>query len=306
MGSKILVISDWEDGYMTALAAYISGRKELAVRVITCKTIQAIKELQKEMQVDYLLVSSRFDVEERTQLKARKRYVLSESMNQNCVGEEQVIYKYQPGDVILSVLLRSLSEDSKEEGILMKAGTQKSATIIGVYSPVHRIGKTRYALELGQKLAGKINVLYLNMEIYGGYGGAFPEDSKQTLADVLYYARQESNHLHLFLTTMAEQMGSMDYIAPAPISEDIKAVTGAEWTSLLAQIAQGCFYETIVLDIDEGIQGLYSVLEMCNEIHLLTMNHPMAAAKVRQFEEELQLLGYDNLLGKIIRKEQHV
>lgn len=306
MSSKILVISDWEDGYVTALAAYISGRKELAVRVITCKTIQGIKELQKEMKVDYLLVSSRFKQEEREQLKARKKFLLSETMNDHCGEDECVIYKYQPGDAILSLLLKNLSEDTGEEGILMKAGNQRSATIIGVYSPVHRIGKTRYALDLGQRLAGKENVLYLNLELFGGYGGIFPDAPKQTLADVLYYARQERKNLHLFLTTMAEQMGHMDYIAPAPISEDVKSVSAAEWTNLLTQIAQGCFYETIVVDVDEGIQGLYQVLDLCDEIHLLTVNEPVAAAKVRQFEGELQLLGYDALISRIIQKEQHL
>ena len=61
--------------------------------------------------------------------------------------------------------------------------------MIGIFSPVHRSGKTGYGLRLGQELAVSRNVLYLNMEIYGGIGGHFPEEG-HTLGDVLYYLRQ--------------------------------------------------------------------------------------------------------------------
>lgn len=304
MSSKILVICDWEDGYLAALAAYIAGRKELDIRVITCKTVQGAEAIQKEMQVDYLFISASFKEEERSLLRAKKIFILAEAEYRSCEKETEVIYKYQSGDMILSALIKSLSDDEAEDGLLIKAGNKGSCKIIGICSPAQRIGKTKYALELGQKMAVKENVLYLNLELFGGYGGDFPEESKQTLIDVLYYSRQESKNLNLFLTTMAEQMGGMDYIAPAPVSEDVKAVKAEEWTSLLEQIARGCFYETVILDIDEGIQGLYKVLSACGEIHLLTVNHPEAEAKIRQFEQELTLLGYEDLLNRIIRKEQ--
>ena len=42
--------------------------------------------------------------------------------------------------------------------------------MIGIYSPVHRIGKTKFALRLGQKMARQVPVLYLNLEGYSGVG----------------------------------------------------------------------------------------------------------------------------------------
>ena len=43
--------------------------------------------------------------------------------------------------------------------------------------------------------------MYLGMETYGGEGGHFPEGT-QTLADVLYYARQEQSNIGTVLTTI--------------------------------------------------------------------------------------------------------
>ena len=40
--------------------------------------------------------------------------------------------------------------------------------VIGVYSPIHRIGKTQYALQLAKEFAKKGNTLYLNLEAYAG------------------------------------------------------------------------------------------------------------------------------------------
>src|SRR5699024_5654064 len=63
--------------------------------------------------------------------------------------------------------------------------------MIGIYSPVHRIGKTKFALRLGQKLARQIPVLYLNLEGYSGGAHYFQEGADKDLGDLLYFLKQE-------------------------------------------------------------------------------------------------------------------
>ena len=60
-----------------------------------------------------------------------------------------------------------------------------------MYSPVHRIGKTRFALRLGEKLSEQIPVLYLNLEGYAGGSYYFPEETEQDLGDLIYCMKQE-------------------------------------------------------------------------------------------------------------------
>ena len=69
--------------------------------------------------------------------------------------------------------------------------------------------------------------MYLGMETYGGEGGHFPEGT-QTLADVLYYARQEQSNIGTVLTTIVRHSENLDYIVPMPVSEDIKEIDSEE------------------------------------------------------------------------------
>lgn len=200
-------------------------------------------------------------------------------------------------------MIRQCSMSGDEKQIFLKITGKKNCRVIAVYSPVRRIGKTTYAIRLGRKLAKEANVLYLGMETYGGEGGHFPEGT-QTLADVLYYARQEQSNIGTVLTTIVRHSENLDYIVPTPVSEDIKEIDSEEWIRLIQKIIEQSIYEIVILDMDEGVRDIYRVLRICNEIHMLTIDEPVAEAKVAQFEAELELLGYEDVRRKIIRKEQ--
>ena len=62
-------------------------------------------------------------------------------------------------------------------------------------------------------------------------------------------------------------------------------------------------YEVLILDIDEGIRGVYEIIRMCKEIHVAVIKEEVAQAKMFQFEEELHLMGYDDVRHKMIKKE---
>jgi len=141
----------------------------------------------------------------------------------------------------------------------------------------------------------------LNLEMYGGIGGHF-EKGGQTLEDILYYARQEKGNLGFMLTKAVRHRGNLDYVLPIPVSEDMKQIEAEEWIRLFQQILSQSIYETIILDIDEGIRDVYELLELCNEIHLLEDESEYSAAKIQQFERELHILGHESLLSKIVRK----
>ena len=177
--------------------------------------------------------------------------------------------------------------------------------IVGIFSPIHRCGKTGYALKLGKELAMTKSVLYLDMESYGGIGGYFPEEG-QTIVDALYYSRQEGKHLGTILTTMVSHMDRLDYLLPAKVSEDIKSTTVKDWLEFIHQILEQSIYEVLILDLDEGVQNLYEILKLCTEVHVLSTKDSVAKAKMRQFEGELHLLGYDDVRRKLVRKEQKI
>ena len=115
---------------------------------------------------------------------------------------------------------------------------------------------------------------------------------------------QEQSNIGTVLTTIVRHSENLDYIVPMPVSEDIKEIDSEEWIRLIQKIIEQSIYEIVILDMDEGVRDIYRVLRICNEIHMLTIDEPVAEAKVAQFEAELELLGYEDVRRKIIRKEQ--
>lgn len=181
--------------------------------------------------------------------------------------------------------------------------TDTRGELIGVYSPVHRIGKTRFAMELGREMAKKEPVLYLNLEEYAGGSYYFPDQTDQTLADLLYYSRQEKGNLGLRISTMAGQDEALDYILPMPCVQDLQGVSGEEWLRLFGQIRENCIYQKVILDLGDSVNGLFQILEACHTVYTPYIEDEIARAKLNQYAENLRRTGREKVLEKTIQKK---
>lgn len=296
MESKTLVICDPEEGYAQALALYLMRRTGSAFQV------QVYDCARWKGKADVLVISSACSLEERRQIEAGQVFVITDNMKSPLNNGEIPVYKYQSGEKILTEMVKHCEYLRYGSDALYRGRDRKKGKVIGVFSPVHRIGKTTYALKLGEKLAAEENVLYLNLEMYGGIGGHF-KTKGESLTDLLYYFRQEKANLGLLLSTMVFQKGNLDYIRPVAVSQDLKEVAVEELMELVQRILEQSIYETVVLDIDEGISKVYELLRFCTEIHFLANKTKSSAAKIRQFEAEAGILGYEDILSKMIRKD---
>lgn len=302
MSIRSLVICDREEGYAAAFAVFLTRKKELAFQVQVCDSLSQVAAVLEEHPIDILLIGGNYPVKERGKMKAGNIFVLAESGNIGTNPNETAIYKYQSGEAILAEIICGCSKESEAKDLFIRSVRTKNARVIGIYSPVHRSGKTSYGLKLGQELASSSNVLYLNMELYGGIGGYFPEEG-HTLADALYYSRQESKNLGLILTALVKHMGALDYLLPVRVSEDIKSVSLEEWTGMILQIVDQSIYDVLILDIDEGLRDVYGLLRLCTEVYVPTVKDAVAEAKLLQMEGEMHLLGYDDVRKKMKKKE---
>lgn len=304
MSSNNLIICDPEEGYGQALAFYFMQKKEFSVEVQVYNKIEKVQEISERMPIQILFLAAEYKPEERRLVQAEKKFLLTGLETVQALEDEVVLYKYQSGDAIMKAIFE-ICEVPEKEGILFgKTVGREPVKIVGVFSPVHRTGKTSYALDLGEELAAGGNVLYLNLEIYAGIGGHFPEEG-QNLSDLLYYARQEKGNIGVFLATIVQHRRHLDYVLPMTVAEDVKAVSAQEWIELLEKIAKQSIYEVIILDIDEGLPQVYQLLRICTEVHVPETSDGYAQAKLRQLEQELTLLDYEDVLQKIKRMDVH-
>ena len=296
MKSRCFVVCDSEIVYAEKLS-FILGKK-IDFPVYVCSLAEQIEEIANELPIEILLLEEKFSGKIQENIAKRVIYLTREREN---VEEKQRIYKYQSADNILSDLLNIYA--GEEDRDILRQSRYKECSIIGVYSPVHRVGKTTFAIALGKELAKEERTLYLNLEEYSGWEDRMMMKSSRTIADLLYYTRQENSRISTKVSVMTEKIGQLEYIAPMKISEDLKAVTYEEWQELFDQLLHLRLYRKIIIDFGECVQGLWKLLEMCRRIYMPINRQRESVAKVTQFEKNADVLGYGEILDKIIQLE---
>lgn len=198
--------------------------------------------------------------------------------------------RYHPGKPGISGEKAAVFEDAEHRGL------------IGVYSPIHRIGKTRFALRLGEKLAQNVPVLYLNLEGYAGGGYYFGDGDSKDLGDLMYCLRQERSDHGLKISSMTGQKRGMDYVMPMRNELDLRAVKAEEWLRFLDLISEKCVYEAIVLDLGDCVDGLYDILGKCSRVYTPYVRDGISLAKLEQYEENLRVTGNEHILRRMVKK----
>ena len=182
-----MIICSEEELYVLRLADVIADREELDLQVQVCTSFEQAERLEEFQGAELLLIGDEIPYEKRQMSRAARRFVLT-SQEGTEVGEEEIpIYKYQSVRRIFAQIVETcLDQDNAGLFLVPRKGGRR---LIVVYSPIHRIGKTRFAKALGHVLSREEGTLYLNMQEYPGkefrLGG-----KSASLADLLYYSRQ--------------------------------------------------------------------------------------------------------------------
>lgn len=299
MNGKSLVICDAETEYATRLAEYLGGKRDLALQVKVCKSPEEVDTIVQNTKIDILLADEEMQFTERVLEEATEVMYLSALETSIPPEQSPRIFRYQSADDIYTCLIDALT--AKGTGDLWAVRKKSRSQLIGYYSPVHRSGQTEKAIRDGIQLAKKSNVLYLNMEPYAGVGGYFTGDSERNLSMLLYYAKQETGNPSLLITTLVQQIDGLDYIPPVAYPEDLKSVTQEEWLWLFQEILEHSIYDVVILDMGDCIQGIYDILQKCDQVYMMTANDRMAIAKLCQYEDTLCRHGYSALWERMIR-----
>lgn len=300
MHPKNFVICDAEQEYADSLMQAIGLRKELGFQMHSFQNPKQLEEFSEQKTIHILLIGEEYPASQRKKIKAEERYVLVKGEETNLLPKEKAILKYQSSDRILNDILR---EEGYGEPVVKRERWQGPGKLIGIYSPVHRIGKTKFALELGKDLAKTGPVLYLNLEEYSGGNYYFPENTGQNLGDLLYYIRQESGNLGFRISAMAGRVGDMDYVAPMTVMQDLRAVEGNEWLRLVETIFSQTIYQSVILDLGDSVQGLYQILRECQSVYTLYGDDFISQAKLKQYSENLRMTGFEDVLEHTIQRK---
>lgn len=337
--SDNFVICDIQTEYAECLFKVLAEQFSEDYQFYLFHDAEKMLHFTEQSRADVLLIGEEYEKSVYESLRIGKVYVLTEIPGKQAEDGITFIYRYQAADRIVESIRSGLGTrparqatrnrynkkartDEAERETLREAGSCESNAIsqekkkahrireepslrglIGVYSPIHRIGKTRFALRMGEKIAEQIPVLYLNLEGYSGGSCYFGQTEGQDLGDLLYCLRQERTDYGLKISAMAGQSKGMDFIRPMKNELDLRAVKGQEWISLFETILDKCIYETVILDLGDCVDGLYDILKKCDRVYTPYIMDSTAMAKLEQYEENLRITGNEEILRHTVKKQ---
>ena len=291
MSDKNVVICDREIRYANGLGENIAEREDLAVKVYVCSSFEHVLELEQVKKIHIFIVDEEITYAQRTQIGANQVFVLARGKVADLGEEEWAIGKYQCADEIIRQVFEFYVDRTKEN--VMRCMNKERARLVAVYSPIHRVGKTTFALALGRECAKSKKVLYLNLEEYAGM--EVSQDTNMNLGDLLYYLRQGNVNLGIRLQAAVKEDEGLDVVPPIPVVLDLKEVTREEWEALITQLLENSLYEMVVLDVGESVQGLFPLLELCDRVYMPVLDDEISRRKVKQYQDNVEQLKLEKL-----------
>ena len=297
MKKSILAVCDGEAEYASHFVDYLSQpgiREGFPFEVQAFTDESAAENFCEKNKVQFLLISQTL-YEAGEEWNAENVLVLTED-NRTPAGVP-CIGKYQP----MENMVRKILELSVESGVLFPvAATDRPGNmkLIGIYSPVRRCLQTTFSFTLGQLLARKHKVLYLNFESFSGLGRMLQREFQADLSDLIYFLHNKDGRFPYRLEGIAQKVNGLDMIPPAFSALDLQEVKKEEWMALFSELEKSGMYEYVILDLSESIQGLFDILQKCSRVYTIIRDDGFAAAKQEQYEELLCCMKYDGILQK--------
>ena len=292
-----IMIFDEEVAYARKLTEYINNKQGFPFLVKTGDDPDSLKDLLKRENIDIIIADEESKLPELGE-KDIEKIILFKRNNRNFDHDRREIYKYQNCEKIIRELLGFAAETKGVDKILER---KKELKITGFFTPVHRTGQTSLAMTLGEELSRHSKALYLNFESFAGMGRFFNDERDNDLSDLIYAVGAGNTELASYIAEISGQTGGMHMVPPMKSHVDLRSMNSEEWLNLIREIEKRTDYEHLILDLSEGIQGLFEILSLCDRIYMTVTNDMAAKAKTEQFMHELKILGYEDMEKKIYK-----
>lgn len=275
--NHILAIYDNERKYSRNLAGYINAKTGFPFVARFVNSSEELEELVRTSGVDVLLINQNIEGIRGIIDDCKIVYMYGRDGKADGNG---MIYKYQNCEVIINLILKSVSKRT-DIGRLVTRTTPLS--IIGLYSPVHRVGQTSVALAMGRMLAKNVRTLYLSTESNSGIEELMGFNSDIDLCELVMEINNHINDTSMAITASVNCKDNLDLLPSARDTRDLKTITAEEWKNLITGIETETDYEYLIIDVSDVIQGYDILLGLCDRIYVTTAQDVGAEAKINHF-----------------------
>ncbi len=281
---RILAVMDSEEGYARRFMERINAMKQMPFAVHAFTMLSDLKQSLEADERMIVLISERDATEEVKRWKTLKLFYLTEERED--ASHEGRIYKYQSAPEVIRAVLEGCAEG--QIPVMRERGRRCGSTVVGIFSPVGRVGKTSLALTLGLLLASVKPVIYVTLEFCSGLSTLLHTTYTRSLADGIYFLRSGDVRRKEKLMAITERIGELEYLPPFSSPEELLSVTGEEWTQLLNGILESGQQEVMLLDLGQVPYCHPELLSFCDLVLEPVREDPISAAKCAEFRAFLE------------------
>ena len=293
MKRGVLVICDREENYARRLMDYMNRREKL-FEICIFTAVEALLSYLTTHSVDILLIEEELWERRIAQRMSGKIILLSESGQVREEADCAMVYKFQAAENIEREIMNCYAEENIK--FLPDMAVPRNVQLWGIFSPFGGCGKTTLALALAQKLVQRKNVLYLNLESFGGLVGE--SGFRSGMTDLLYYVKERKENLFLLLSSLTEKQKQVDCIFPVDYYCDLLSITEEDFDFLLQQLEKST-YEIVILDISCTASWVFYLLSKCNRIFMPRLREENSSGKLMALERSLRMEEREEVLTKI-------
>lgn len=290
-----MVICDEDQEYAARLVDYLNLKDGFPFDVRCFSELDQFLNFEKKQRVELLLCS--MEIGKELPYESNYKRILLEDHYDEFFNEWDRLWKYQSCEEMISSLMEILSKAEMEYNHLCR---KRNLKMIGFYTPVKRSLQTTFAITLGEHLGKREKCLYINMESNSGIRNLLNLNFKKDLSDILYDLQLSKKGSEFYLVSVVSKYNNLFIMPDMENHNDLIGVSENEWMDFLKKIEVETDFEYLLLDLSDGVRGLYEILQQCNRIYEMQIDSEISLYKIEQYHKQLKLSGYEEVLKKII------
>ena len=291
------LIYDKNLNYAEKLTDFFAGKEPLQIAMEAYSDEEVLKKRLEKNKESAVLIVTEESFREWMGTSAARLALLTEDGGTTPTGA-LLINRYQSAEGIWNELTKKLAEGG--EKVRLKKAVNEKAGLISFFNPQHRVLQTTFAMYYAKALSEKQPALFLHFDGFGNLGGVFHAPAKKSLMDILYLWECSGEGGLSELENEVWKRENLHLLLSAGAPWDIHSVKEETWISFLASLQDMGRYASIILDLNEHVEGLLSILQMSGQY--IEVHRPedyedlLDRSKLAEYERALERQGSEEVL----------